>query len=372
MNKGATLLLGLAVGTTTALQHTPTANAHTLSAPAPLNINFTVQGGSTISGQIFSPQRAPLRDIYVELLDDVYGSLGQTRTDSSGRFIFRGLQDGNYKVRVKPLGTDFMEQSKDVQLYTLSRTSASGQLTGGSIEEQVDFYLKIRENANSGPLAAPGAVFVQDVPAEAKKLYEAGITSLREKKDKEGFESLKRSLEIFPNYYLALDRLGTEYVTRGHNEAAFILLTKAVEVNPRGFSSMYGLGLAQYNLKLTDKAIDSLQKATNLYNKSGGAYMWLGMALRRAGKLNEAEVALKRSNELGEKRAAEVYWQMAALYNDMKRYNESADALELFLKTQPAGNDPEKVKHAEKLRETIKQLRDKARTQTSGATPAKN
>lgn len=372
MNKGATLLLGLAVGASVTAYPTPTATARTITSPASLNINFTIQGRSTISGMIFSPQRTPLRDIYVELLDDTYGTIGQVRTDSSGRYIFRGLQDGNYKIRVKPMGTDYIEQSKDVQVYTLARTSASGQLTGSSVEEQVDFYLKVRENANSGPLAAPGAIFVQEVPGEAKKLYEAGIASLREKKDKEGFESLKRALEVFPNYYLALDRLGTEYVTRGHNEAAFVLLTKAVEVNPRGFSSMYGLGLAQYNLKLTDKAIDSLQKATNLYNKSGGAYMWLGMALRRAGKLNEAEVALKRSNELGEKRAAEVHWQMAALYNDMKRYNESADALELFLKSQPPSTDPEQVKKAEQLRETIKQLREKARTQTSGVTPAKN
>lgn len=371
MNKGATLLLGLAVGAT-ALHQTPTASAHPLIAHTPLNINFMLQGRSSISGTIYSPQRTPLRDIYVELTDDVYGSLGQTKTDSGGRFVFRGLPDGNYKVRVRPYGTDYIEQTKDVQIYTVSRSTNTEGIPSGGTEEQVEFYLKVRENANSGPLAAPGAIFVQDVPGDAKKHYEAGIASLRDKKDKEGFESLKRALEIFPNYYLALDRLGTEYVTRGHNEAAFVLLTKAVEVNPRGFSSMYGLGLAQYNLKLTDKAIDSLQKATNLYNKSGGAYLWLGMALRRAGKLNEAEVAMKRANDLGEKKTAEVYWQMAALYNDMKRYNDSADALELFLKNQPASNDPEKTKQAEKLKETIRQLREKARTQTSGVTPAKN
>jgi hypothetical protein len=369
MNKGATLLLGLAIGTAAAHQ-APEANAHPLIASTPLNLSLTFQNNSTISGMIFSPQRTPLRDVYVELLDDVYGSLGQTRTDSSGRFIFRGLPNGNYRLRVKPYGTDYMEQSKDVQLFALQRSTNAG--VTGAVEEQVDFYLKLRENANSGPLAAPGAIFVQEVPGDAKKLYEAGIASLREKKDKEGFESLKRSLEIFPNYYLALDRLGTEYVTRGHNEAAFILLTKAVEVNPRGFSSMYGLGLAQYNLKMNDKAVESLQRATNLYNKSGGAHMWLGMALRRVGKLDQAEVALKRANELGEKKAPEVHWQLAALYNDLKRYSESADALELFLKNQPPSNDPEKAKQAEKLRETIKQLRDKARTQTSGTTQSKN
>lgn len=370
MNKGATLLLGLAVGAAAAHHQTAKASPHPLVAYTSIHANIALQNNSTISGQIFSNQRTPLRDIYVELLDDVYGSLGQTRTDSSGRFIFRGLPNGNYKIRVKPYGTDYMEQSKDVQLFALQRSTNAG--VTGAVEEQVDFYLKVRENANTGPLAAPGAIFVQEVPADAKKLYEAGIASLREKKDKEGFESLKRSLEIFPNYYLALDRLGTEYVTRGHNEAAFVLLSKAIEVNPRGFSSMYGLGLAQYNLKLTDKAIESLQRATNLYNKSGGAYMWLGMALRRAGKHNEAEVALKRANELGEKKAAEVHWQLAALYNDQKRYGEAADSLELFLKNQPPSNDPEKSKQAEKIRESIRQLREKARTQPSATTQSRN
>lgn len=368
MNKGATLLLGLAVGATAAHRQTLNASAHPLVAHTPIYANLILQGRSSISGQIFSTSRAPLRDIYVELLDDVYGTLGQTRTDSSGRFIFRGLPDGLYKIRVKPYGTDYKEQTRDIQITTVSRV-----IGGGAVEEQADFYLRLRENANSGPLAAPGVVFAQEVPGEAKKLYEAGIASLREKKDKEGFENLKRSLEIFPTYYLALDRLGTEYVTRGYNEAAYILLTKATEVNPRGFSSMYGLGLAQYNLKLTDKAVESLQRATNLYNKSGGAHMWLGMALRRAGKLDQAEVALKRANELGEKKTADVHWQLAALYNDQKRYSEAADALESFLKSQPNQNEAEQVKQAEKIKESIKQLRDKARTQqTSGATPPRN
>ncbi len=192
------------------------------------------------------------------------------------------------------------------------------------------------------------------MPAEAKKLYERAINDLREKREKEGFESLKRSLELFPTYYLALDRLGTEYVVRGYYEAAHILLTKAVEVNPRGFSSVLGLGLAQYQLKLTNEAIDNLKRATSLYAKSVNAHLWLGAALKRAGKLDQAEVSFKRAKELSKGKVADVHWQLARLYSEQKRYKEAADELELFLKNQPDSRD------AEKIKQMIAQLKEKA------------
>ena len=144
---------------------------------------------------------------------------------------------------------------------------------------------------------------------------------------------------------------------RGYHEAAFILLTKAVEVNKNGFSSLFGLGIAQYHLKLHDKATETLQRAAVLYNKSFELQIYLGKSLKRTGKPDQAEVAFKRANELTEGKSAEVHWQLALLYSDQQRYREAADALELFLKNQPDARD------AEKIRQTIKTLREKSVTQ---------
>jgi regulator of sirC expression with transglutaminase-like and TPR domain len=40
----------------------------------------------------------------------------------------------------------------------------------------------------------------------------------------------------------------------------------------------------------------------------------------------------------------EAHWQLALLFNQLKRYNEAADELELFLKTQPDAKDTEMIK----------------------------
>lgn len=349
MKKGANLLLGLAVGLAASPAQASNINAGPLNTPHTFYFTLTPQGGNSISGHVFGESRRPVADVYIELLDEVYTSIGRAKTNSTGFYTFGGLSQGTFKVRVMPYGTDYMEQTQEVTIQNISVVQGGGHDTA-----QLDFYLKLRENANSGPFAAPGAIFVQEVPAEAKKKYEEGIAFLRDKKEKEGFESLKRSIELFPTYYLALDRLGTEYVARGYYEAGYILLTKATEINSRGFSSVFGLGVAQYNLKRTDDAIVNLKNATTLYNKSVNAHLWLGIALKRASKLDQAEASFKRANELSKGKAPEVHWQMAKLYSEQNRYKEAADSLELFLKYQTDSQDSEKIK------KLIQQLRAKA------------
>ncbi|HZG52591.1 MAG TPA: tetratricopeptide repeat protein [Pyrinomonadaceae bacterium] len=352
MKKAAPLLLSLAVCAALTQIQTPTAAAHALAAHTSLYPAIILQGRNSITVRVFGPTRNPISDIYVELQNDTYSTVGRGKTDGAGRVTFPGLSEGTFKVRALPLGTDYMEQTLDVSIYNISRMSG-----GGASSEQVDMYLKVRENGNSSPFSAPpGTVFAQAVPEPARKLYEQGISDLRDKKEKEGFQNLRNALEIFPTYYLAMERLGTEYVMRGpaYHEAARILLTKALEVNPKGFPSTFGLGIAQYQLKMTNDAVDTLRRATTLHPNSVNAYMWLGMALKQAKKTDEAETALKRANDVGKGKAAEVHFQLARLYSEQNRYQEAADSMELYLKHRQDNPDKEKIK------QTIELLRAKA------------
>jgi tetratricopeptide (TPR) repeat protein len=362
MNKRASLLLGLAVGfgaTTpvraTELYAAPLAAAATAAGGRAVHPVVFVQGRNTIYGTVFSAVgRRPVPDIYVELLSDVYQSLDRARTDASGRFTFRGLSDGVYKVKVLSGATDFIEQTIDVQLVTLSAVAGSG-----SASEHVDIYLKAREITGvGGPFAAPpGVIFAQEVPDAAKKLFDKAIIDLRDRKETEGYDGLRKAIEIFPAYYAALERLGIGYVLKGtpaHFEAARMLLMKAVEVNPRGFSTLYALGLAQYKLKQTDEAVANLRRATSLHGQSADAHLHLGMALMQGKKAADAETAFKRANELSKGKGAEAHYQLARLYSEQNRYAEAATELDLYLKLNPTTPD------AEKIRQTIQQLRDKA------------
>ena len=303
---------------------------------------------NSITGFVFNESRTPIPEMYVELLNDLYVTKTRTKTNGSGLFSFRGLPEGIYHVKVSPYGSDYEEQIRRVQLISISPVGASG-----GVSEQVEFYLKLKKNVNAGPLAAPGTIFAQEVPNDAKKLYEAAVNDLNAKKESEGFDKLKKALEVFPNYFLALDRLGTEYVVRGHYRPAYVLLSKAVEVNPRSFSSILGLGLAQFRLQQIDEAIVSLKRATEIYKESPNAYLWLGIALQGKGQLAQAQEALLQANKLSKGESAEVHWQLARLYKEQSRFREAADELELFLKYDPNARD------ADKIKETIKSLRQK-------------
>jgi tetratricopeptide (TPR) repeat protein len=347
------LYFGIAIGLALGFGHLFTVYAHPPSSLA--TASSVTQGRNEIYGTIFGDSRRPIADVYVELLDDFNANLRHAKTDASGRFAFTGLLDGRYIVKALPYGTDYVEQSMEVTLSSVSAVPGSGSDT-----QHIDIYLRINERLYAGPFAVvPGVIFAQDVPPAARRLYEDGVRYLHEKKEHEGFESLKRSIEVFPDYYMALDRLGAEYAMRGIKSRAFLqagfaLLTRAVEINPRGFSSVFGLGWTQYQLGLNAEAIETLTRATTLYGKAADAYLWLGKALNRASTSPQAEAAFKRANELTNGKSSEVHWQLAELYSGQKRYKEAADELELFLKTAPKGEDTEKIKAV------IKQLREKA------------
>ena len=273
--KEALMLLSLVLGVV----------ALPVQAATAANVALAPQGRNSISCTVFGVSRAPVVDVVVELLDDLGINISRGKTDASGRFIFSGLVSGRFKVRVLPYGTDYLEQIQDVTLSSVSVVAG-----GGSDNQLIDIYLRLDERLTSGPFTiGPSVIFAQEVPKEAKKLYVAGYNFLREKKEAEAFDSLRKAIEVFPNYFDALDRLGREYSMRGTNdrkylEAGLLILSKAFEVNPRNGNTAFCLGWVEYQLGLTDQAIDTLRKASTIHSKSPDVYLWLGRALKRAAK----------------------------------------------------------------------------------------
>lgn len=160
---------------------------------------FVAQQVNSISGYVADDRRTPIPDLQVELLNDVDSVIQRTKTDSSGLFMFKRLTTGIFQVRVQTYGTSYIGQTKRVQL---ERTRAF---------EQVDFALTMKHTASTS--ATAGAVFVQEVPEQARKEHKRGAALLEKTEQrKEGLEALKKAIEIFPLYFDALELLGTEYV----------------------------------------------------------------------------------------------------------------------------------------------------------------
>ncbi len=155
------------------------------------------------------------------------------------------------------------------------------------------YYLKLRR----GVTGTTGVIFVQDVPAPAKKLFEKAIADLNDKKEKEGLAGLKAAIEAFPKYFFALERLGNEYIRLKKYEAAAILLKEATTINPRSFRSWYGLAFSLNSLNQSSEALTSVQKALEIYSESAEALLLSGVLLRQSKKFDGAEKSLVNASE---------------------------------------------------------------------------
>jgi Flp pilus assembly protein TadD len=312
-----------------------------------------LQGRNVINGVITNTTGRPIYNIRVELLDEVEMAIKQTYTDPSGRYTFSNLSHGTFIVKVHS-DANHVGQSARLSLYA-ARTG------GGSHYEQLDFVLKTREESKGNSVPSnTGPAFAQEVPENARKAYERGVKQLENTKQTEqGIASLKEAISIFPTYYLALERLGVEYIRLQQYQPAHETLTKALEVNPNGASCHYALGVAQFHLRQIPEAAESLRRSLMLAPESPNAafaHFYLGLAYWKTGKVADAEPHLKKSYELGGSAIpADVHMHLAKYYSDNKRYKEAADELEMFLKKAPDARD------AEMIRNLIKQLRAKAK-----------
>ena len=319
-----------------------------------------LQNRNAINGLITDTSNRPLNRIRVELLDDVEMAITQTYTDTTGHYSFKGLSTGTFIVKAHTDGIH-LEQSVRVSLFAV-------RAGGGAHYEQLDIVLKTRNEAkgNSIPPNSDPA-FAQEAPENARKAYEKAVKQLEnDKQAAQGIDSLKEAVNLFPTYFLALERLGVEYVKLQQFEPAHETLTKAIEVNPSGASCRYALGVSQFYLQKLPEAIESLRRALQLAPDSPNAalaHFYLGLAYLNSGKAGDAEPHLKKAYQLGGNSIPpDVHMRLAKYYSDNKRYKEAADELELFLKLASDARD------AEKIKALIKQLRTKA---ASGSSPQK-
>lgn len=284
-----------------------------------------------IEGTVWDAYRRPVRDLYVELQNENYFAIGRARTDSAGRFSFTGVSSGRFNIRVLTSGTNYQEYNESVDLVNVVR--------GGSDSVYLEIYLKIdKDKLKSGVAEITDAIFVQDVPDEARRLYRKGLKDLG--KGDLGFEEIESALKIFPTYFDALNTLGTEYVSRKDYEKSLAYLIRAIDVNQRSFSTYYALAYACFELEHRQEALVAAKAAITLQPNSFNAQLLYGTLLRLDHSYQLAEAALTQAKKLSKnKPVPEVHWQLALLYNKLGRNREAADELETYLELQPEARD---------------------------------
>lgn len=300
---------------------------------------------NTISGTVFDERRNPITDIFVELQDDLSRSVSRVRTDSSGRYTFSGMRDGRYIIRVIPSQFGFEEQFVEVEVVNFNtRPNASGIILSSSDNVQKDIYMRPRRNLSASNEYVNGVIFAQEIPKNAQLVYDKAVLLNGENSDADRVKLLEQAVGLFPNYFIALNRLGYEYFKKENFAKASEILAKAVDINPKSEPTIYLLVYSLYLGKNYDAVIAVLEQAIKIHDFSSRLRTLYGGSLRLKKKYKEAEEQLKKAEGL-DKKYPEVHWQLALLYgNNMNKFGEAANQLETFLKLQPNSKDMEKIK----------------------------
>jgi tetratricopeptide (TPR) repeat protein len=288
-----------------------------------------------IEGQVYDPNRRPVQNLHVELLNEVDSVIQRTKTNTSGRFSFVGVPPGRLRVRVLTFGTNFMEQTQEIEIV---RTRNNNDV------DYVDISLRY-DRRNRGPETEmpPGVIFAQDIPPAAKSLYLKGIADFGKDQDR-GVEEIEGALKIFPEYFDALNWIGKEFISLKQYEKGYPYLLRAIDVNPRSPSTFYSLGFAFYQMKQYPAALEAAKATTMLAPGSIDAQLLYGTILRITGSHTEAETVLLKANALAKKMNAEVHWQLSLLYNRLNRNQETINELEAFLLLVPDSPDKNKIR----------------------------
>lgn len=311
--------------------------------------------GSSISGIVYDNQRNPLVEVDVELQDDYYRMIARTKTNGSGRYEFGGLRDGRFTVKVMPFRYDFLDTSAPVEITTFAA------IPGGESNQYItqDFYLSPRKGSLSE--TETGVVFVQEVPKEAEKSYDEAIKNLTKRRTEEGIAGLRKALVEFPNYFAALHRLGKELFIKGQYGEASQVLLKASEINSKSPVTYYYLGYSLLKLNYSKAALIPLNQAYLMSPLSVQVLFVLGTAEEAEGKYIDAEKHLLQAKKLAKSSIPDIHWQLAQLYgNNLKKYKEAADELELYLK---AGSFDEP--QTTKVKKLIAEFRKKSENQSN-------
>lgn len=291
-----------------------------------------------IEGRVTGPNNRTIQNVRVFVLNDGYSPVGNFITDAAGRFQLVVLA-GTYYIDVDPLGLPYQRQRQRIEI-----DPAPFSVTPEMFHIDIRLIPEERPGAAAAAAAAnPSVVFIQEVPKNAQQEFNRADKLIKGNKAEEGITALKKAIELFPDYYLALESLGAEYVKANLLMEAHPVLTKALQVNPNGAKSHYAIGVLYYKANKHEEAMGSFTRALELDPDSQNALIYLGLSQLRAGKSAEAEDNLEKAYQKGARRVPELHLGLASLYMKDNRYQDAITAFERLLSENPDLRDRKKI-----------------------------
>ena len=310
-------------------------------------------GRHTIQGRIFFPsgRRADAPGLLVKL-ESVMNAPLTIFTDSSGAFAFKNLIPGSYSIVIEG-NEDYETMREPVYIDDPGSSSVRGRSVASSSPRTITVPIYLIPKHKTA--AKPGVInaALASAPKPAADLYRAAVESSRAGDHKKAVEQLKSALALYPQFPLALNELGVQYLFLAQPDDAAAALAEAVKLSPDEITPRLNYGIALLNQNKFAASEEHLRFVVGKNDSLATAHMYLGISLARQRKLDEAEKELLLAITKSSSGVALAHRYLGGVYWAKKDYEKAADQLELYLKLMPNASD------AARTREEIAKWRNK-------------
>jgi tetratricopeptide (TPR) repeat protein len=275
-----------------------------------------------VSGQVRSADNKTVENVTVRLETASGALVDQGGTDTTGRFRFSRLRQGQYRVSAKALGVSALPQAVDV-----SRASPRIYVMLQLIPEAATF--RSREPGRAGVVDAR-------VPNKATAALEKGRAALEEKKPNEAITHLQKAISIYPDYFEATFLLGKIYMDENEWDKAEAALRHALNINAKAVTAMVSLGEVYRRQKKYPDAQKLLEEAIKVDNDSWEGHYTLGRVYWELKDLAKSGLHIARTIEL-QPNLAEAHLLAANIFIRAGMPNNALIEYEEYLRLAPKG-----------------------------------
>ncbi len=268
-----------------------------------------------------------------------------TMTDDNGAFVFQRLAGGSYFLSVDA-GKEYETANELVDIF-----DPGGRSGRGSTQT---VFIQLRYKSTKAEKTGTVNAALAGVPKEALKQYEKALKASQQGDGKKAVEALKNAIKIHPEFMLAHNELGLQYLSLNQLNDALAAFRDALRLAPEDFTPIANYGAALFYAKEYEKAIEQLNLALKKRGDSASARFLLGRSLIKMKRYEEAEKELQQAVQIGGPGINEAYRYLGGLYVEMGDNKRAVEALEKYLSLTP------NVKDAAAVRQIVEQLRAQA------------
>jgi len=291
-----------------------------------------------IQGRVHFPPGQGSSDKTIKVSLESVSAFGSMSTvaDQDGTFRFTSLTPGDYTI-VVDAGPQYDRARESVSIY---REASTG---GRSIQVAIQMYPRV-DAAN--PLFA-------NIPPNALSLYQKGSAAARKGDAKAAAESLSAAVAAHPNFPIALNELGSQYLILKQWDKAGETFEALLKLKPDDVAGHLNLGIVEFNKKKLEDAETHFRKALELKSAGPAAHYYLGLILVSTKRYEDAQQEFELTISNGGENLPLAHKYLGGLYMSTHKNQQAADELEKYLKLDPKAPDADRIKG------TIKDLRSK-------------